>query len=149
MQPAQVSLDWPGRGREIACWQQRGRLYVDQRNMQRFCDGVSEWAEDAQADDRIRILAGLVGVVHHAQDHRGDQFPHRQHRLNRIRAARLHELAPGFARHDLLDVAAQRVKIQPVRLDESGKVRRSSHAHSITRPLQALTQCNAGLDIPS
>ena len=67
--------------------------------------------------------------------------------LMRIGAARLHELPPGVARHNLLDIPAQGIKVHTVLLDETGKVFGRGQAYTIACLLQPSAQGDTGLDI--
>ena len=115
--------------------------------MQRVGDGLPERAKDTEADHRVRVLTSGESIVGHFPDNRGDHGPDSPDRLERVAAARLHELPPGVAGHDLLDIAAQRTKRQPVFPDEAGEVLGRSQTHLISRLLQPSPQCDAGLDI--
>ncbi len=115
--------------------------------MQRFGNGLSEGAEDAQADQGVGIPACCVGVLGHLHDHRGNHLPDRANGLEGIGAARLHELTPSVARHDLLDIAAQWSKIHVVFLDETGKVFGRRQADTIPSVLQPSAEGDTGLDV--
>ena len=47
-----------------------GSTLID-RNVQRLGDGLPEGAEDTQADQGVRVLAGGVGVLGHVHDRPG------------------------------------------------------------------------------
>ena len=111
VQATQVSLDRPGRRGKCSGPKQGGRLDVDDRDVQRFGDGLTERAEHAQADERVGIPAGCVSVIGHLHHDRADHLPDRVNRLDRVQAAVFHELPPGVAGHDLLDIAAQGIKV--------------------------------------
>jgi hypothetical protein len=66
-----------------------------------------------------------------------------------IGAAVLHERTPGLARHDLLNIPAQRVKAKIMSPNEICKVLGGSQENVKARSLQFFTKHNAWLNIAS
>jgi hypothetical protein len=120
---------------------------MDDRNAQRFGDGLPECTKDAQADQCIRITACCVSVLYHSHNDRGNHCPDGTNRFDRISAACLHEPAPGVARHNPPDIPAQRIKAHTVFLNETSKVLGSSQAYMIPCLLQPSAQDDTWLDI--
>ena len=128
MPGAEVALDGPGGRRKGARRQQRRRLDVEQRPAERLGNGATERAEHAQADDGVGVAAGGMGIFGHLQRNGAEHGAHGPNRLERVGAARLHELASGVAGHDLLDIAAQGAEGHTVALDKGGEILRRSQA---------------------
>ena len=104
---------------------------MDDRNAQRFCDGLPECTKDAQTDQCIRVTACRVSIFYHSHNNRGNHCSDGTNRLDGICAACLHEPAPGVARHNLLDIPTQLMVSHIVFLDEVGTVLGRSQAHMI------------------